>query len=207
MREQRLVFVGNCFSTSIRGRISLFLPSEGSLFSYETKHLMPRKIKLKPFSRTAKEAAARLAIAVFVAGALGYAVLLPNLPKNGEMNESAAAAAAAVSTSLELPLLSTSFSLPPPRQESTSSSPTRSPRPASGPPSPASSSTRRCWRNARRPEPSASRGPSREGPPGFSRTVSGRRWGRAPGRSPPTGCCSLPPRRWLPGSDLPEGLC
>ena len=42
------------------------------------------KIKLRPFSRTSKEAAARLAIAVFVASALGYAVLLPNLPKRGK---------------------------------------------------------------------------------------------------------------------------
>lgn len=45
---------------------------------------MMAEIKLRPFSRTSKEAAARLAIAVFVASALGYAVLLPNLPKRGK---------------------------------------------------------------------------------------------------------------------------
>ena len=44
------------------------------------------KIKLRPFTRTSKEAAARLAIAVFVASSLGYAVLLPNLPKRGKDN-------------------------------------------------------------------------------------------------------------------------
>ena len=42
------------------------------------------KIKLRPFTRTSKEAAARLAIAVFIASSLGYAVLLPNLPKRGK---------------------------------------------------------------------------------------------------------------------------
>ena len=69
---------------------------EATNFSFTSKAAMARvKLKLKPLSATAREAAARLAITIFFVTALGYALLLPSLPKRGVNVEYADEVAAA----------------------------------------------------------------------------------------------------------------